>query len=1186
LAKKPTISTVASGYKANTTINENFSALRDAFDNTLSLDGSTPNAMNADLDLNSNDLINGGTVNAAQIVVAGVNLTDQVQAAEDAADAAIAAATLAGTSQTSAATSATNAATSASSASSSASSASSSASSAASSASAAAASYDSFDDRYLGAKATEPTVDNDGNALLTGALYYKTGTGAGLKVYTGSAWTAADGDMKKSVYDTDNDGVVDAAETVPWSGVSSTPTSLSGYGITNAYTKTEVDTALSGKSDTTHTHTFSSLTSKPTTLSGYGITDAQPLDSELTALAGLTSAANKLPYFTGSGTADVTNFTTAARAFLAESTGGGQRDSLGLGTIATQNANAVSITGGSVSGITDLAIADGGTGASTAADARTNLGLGTLATQSGTFSGTSSGTNTGDQNLFSTIAVSGQSSVVADSTSDTLTLVAGSNVTITTDATTDSITISATGGGGGGGGASVLDDLTDVTITAAATGDILRYNGTAWVDYPDSNYQAADAELTAIAGLTSAADSLPYFTGSGTASLATFTSAGRALVDDADAAAQRTTLGLGTIATQAASSVSITGGSITGITDLAVADGGTGASTAAGAINALTGGLTITSAAGTTTLTNTSARNIVVTGTTTQTIQLPDVTTLSVGWEFNIQNGSTGVVTVQSSGANAFSPTIQAGHSARLVCIAITGTGTASWQQTYYGSSNRTGSGSQVYASSPTLTTPNLGTPSAVTLTNGTGLPLTTGVTGTLPIANGGTNATTANAGLTNLTTLTSTATAAGTTTLTNTSTYFQLFTGTTTQTVVLPVTSTLATGWTFHIINNSTGNLTVNSSGGNLVVTVIPGTTAMCTCIGTTLTTAADWESGLTDFSTATGTGSVVLANDPVFSTGIRIGTGGTLAAGSIYSNSNWGMYFQAKQASPALGDYVFTNSAGTIRMAINASGALGVGSTPDYGTSGQVLTSGGTGAAPTWTTVTGSSAVMTPYTSGSGNWTIPSAGTFVLVRAWGGGGSGGKGGATSSDAGGGGGGAYAERLYLKSDLGSVGGTVAYSVASGGAALTVAGSGNPGGNSTFGSGATLLTAYGGAGGQGNATGGGGGLAGSLFAAGSGTTTNPASTTIPWGAGDGAQRNSANAGNGYLGGGGGGGANQANITTAGTSVLGGAGGAATFTTSVNATSGSAPGGGGGAHGGPNAGNSGAGGAGRIEVWVW
>lgn len=178
---------------------------------------------------------------------------------------------------------------------------------------------------------------------------------------------------------------------------------------------------------------------------------------------------------------------------------------------------------------------------------------------------------------------------------------------------------------------------------------------------------------------------------------------------------------------------------------------------------------------------------------------------------------------------------------------------------------------------------------------------LTSSVTGVLPLANGGTNAASAPAAMASLMGFTSTATAGTTTTLTNASSYYQVFTGTAAQTIQLPVTSTLGTGWTYHICNNSTGTLTVNSSGANAVISVPSGITAMVTCIGTTLTTAADWEAGLTDFSTATGTGSVVLGTNPTIATP-NITTGLTIAGAA--------------------------------------------------GTAGQALLSAGAGAAPTWGT------------------------------------------------------------------------------------------------------------------------------------------------------------------------------------------------------------------------------------------
>lgn len=71
MSKKPTLKTITSGYTSTTALNDNFEALVNAFDNTVSRDGSTPNSMTADLDLNSNDLLNVNVIGASSLTLNG-----------------------------------------------------------------------------------------------------------------------------------------------------------------------------------------------------------------------------------------------------------------------------------------------------------------------------------------------------------------------------------------------------------------------------------------------------------------------------------------------------------------------------------------------------------------------------------------------------------------------------------------------------------------------------------------------------------------------------------------------------------------------------------------------------------------------------------------------------------------------------------------------------------------------------------------------------------------------------------------------------------------------------------------------------------------------------------------------------------------------------------------------------------
>ena len=144
------------------------------------------------------------TTKASEASTSASNAASSATAAASSATTATTQASTATTKASEASTSASNAASSATNAASSATAAASSATAAASSATSAAASFDTFDDRFLGSKSSDPSVDNDGDALLTGALYWNSSAG-NLRVYSGSAWVAIvqDTDVKVAVSSND-----------------------------------------------------------------------------------------------------------------------------------------------------------------------------------------------------------------------------------------------------------------------------------------------------------------------------------------------------------------------------------------------------------------------------------------------------------------------------------------------------------------------------------------------------------------------------------------------------------------------------------------------------------------------------------------------------------------------------------------------------------------------------------------------------------------------------------------------------------------------------------------------------------------------------------------------------------------------------------------------------------------------
>lgn len=520
-------------------------------------------------------------------------------------------------------------------------------------------------------------------------------------------------------------------------------------------------------------------------------TDVQAYDAELAAIAGLTSAADRLPYFTGSGTASLATFTTYGRTLAALADASAGRTALGVvigtdvqafdadlaalaanatdglwahtgagtGAARTLTAPAAGFTITNPAGIAgnptfvladDLAALEALSGTDTIYY-RSAASTWTAVTVGGLLSFSAGTLNVGDAELT---AIAGLTSA-ADSApyftgsgSAALMTVTAAARTVLDDTTVGAM-LTTLGGQPLDAELSAIAGLTSAAdrlpyFTGSGTAALATFTsfGRSIVDDADASaarttlglvigtdVQAQDAELAALAGLTSAADALPYFTGSGTATTTTLTSFGRTLIDDTDASTARGTLGLGSLATQSGTFSGTSSGTNTGDQTIAltgdVTGSGTGSFAATIAANAVTNAKAAQMAANTIKGNNTGGTANAADLTASQATAMLDVFVGDSG-----SGGTKGLVNAPATGdstkflkGDGTWASIPGGGDA-LTSNPLSQFAATTSAQLRDILSDETGTGLAYFQGG------DIGTPSAGTLTNCTGLPVASGISG------------------------------------------------------------------------------------------------------------------------------------------------------------------------------------------------------------------------------------------------------------------------------------------------------------------------------------------------------------------------------------------------------------------------------------------------------------------------